>query len=142
MRKFRNFFFDDLVLSTLNYHPVSIWRIFNASKAFIKSESYTPLRVWVSLIRLFPTRFIGKLAEVMSQKFSQIEEPVSKIISALIVIWYNATYAHKRTLTKRPRNTLKSYLFLEFRSILFIVYVRLRGNTRKNPLKPFLKFCL
>jgi hypothetical protein len=31
----RNFFFDDWVLSTLNYHPISIWSIFDASKAFI-----------------------------------------------------------------------------------------------------------
>jgi hypothetical protein len=35
MRKFRIFFCDDLVLSTLNYHPVSIWSMLNASKAFI-----------------------------------------------------------------------------------------------------------
>jgi hypothetical protein len=42
--------------------------------------------VWVSLIRLFSTRFLGKLTEVVSQKFAQLEKPVSKIISALIVI--------------------------------------------------------
>ena len=42
MRTFRNFF-DDWVLSTLNYQPVSIWSIFDATKTFIKSESHTPL---------------------------------------------------------------------------------------------------
>ena len=77
----------------------------------------TPLWVWVSLSRLFSTRFLGKVAEVVSQKFSQLEEPVSKIISALIVILYNATYAHTRTLTKPPRKTLESCLLLEFTSI-------------------------
>ena len=35
MRKFRKKNLDDWVRSTLNYHPVSISSMFNASKAFI-----------------------------------------------------------------------------------------------------------
>jgi hypothetical protein len=42
-----------LVLSTLNYQPVSIMSIFNASKAFIKSESYTSLMGYWSLELIF-----------------------------------------------------------------------------------------
>jgi hypothetical protein len=52
MRKFRKFFFDDWVLITLNYHPVSIWSIFNASKTFIKSESHTPLNEKTKAVEL------------------------------------------------------------------------------------------
>ena len=43
MQNFRNFFFDDLVFSTLYYHLVSIWSIFNASKAFINRHDH-PLK--------------------------------------------------------------------------------------------------
>jgi hypothetical protein len=50
-----------------------------------RSQVYE-LRVWVALIRLFLTRFLRKLAGVVLQKFAQLEEPVSKIISALILI--------------------------------------------------------
>jgi hypothetical protein len=49
MQKFRKKN-DDWVLSIINYHLVSIWTIFNGSEAFTKSESYTPLRMWSSII--------------------------------------------------------------------------------------------
>jgi hypothetical protein len=42
MRKFRNLFFDDWVSNTLNYHPVSIWSIFNASKALFNQTDIPP----------------------------------------------------------------------------------------------------
>ena len=75
--------------------------------------------LWVSLIRFFLTWFLGKLAEVVSQKFAQLEKPV-KIISAIIIIWYNATFAHTGTLTKLPRKILGSYLLLYFTSLVSI----------------------
>jgi hypothetical protein len=43
MRKLKKKNFDDWVLSTLYYHLVSIWSIFNAFKAFINRHDH-PLK--------------------------------------------------------------------------------------------------
>ena len=64
---------------------------FYTSKYPKKSTTATPLKVWMSLIRLFSTRFLGELTEVVSQKLAQLKKLVSKIITALIVIMINYT---------------------------------------------------
>jgi hypothetical protein len=72
MRKFRKIYFDDWVLSTLNYHPVSIWSIFmpllnhsrillkgvpNGMKVFSKVSHWKTVRatnfylVWLELLK-------------------------------------------------------------------------------------------
>ena len=58
-----DFFFDDWVLSTLIYQPVSIWSIFNASEAFIKLESSTFLilsYLSIEIVIGHPSQFLIK----------------------------------------------------------------------------------
>jgi hypothetical protein len=84
------FFFDDWVLSTLNYHPVSIWSIFNASKALIKSESYSRLREYWSLELIFFDKILAnqgfediiEISQFVDPAFSLREKCVKTILFA------------------------------------------------------------
>ena len=108
-------------------------------KQFQHSTPPTPLRVWVSLIRRFSTRFLSKLEKVVSKKFAQLSEPVFKIISALFVIWYNVTYAHKRNhdwASQKNTKKLSSNSFLQF---LLIFFVRLQRSIRTIHWSPILE---